>query len=98
MLRIDEFSRVSNWDGVLSTEEQVRFNTFGFSIPLLEAAVYFEHVYISSPIQLVTSIRSFVLIEAATNSPIISGISCDSPVTLDFSFNSLLDIDYGTDF
>jgi len=35
-IRIDEFSTPSGIDGVLSKEEQVRFLTFGFDIPLAE--------------------------------------------------------------
>lgn len=38
-IRIDEFSKPSDIDGTLSKEEQVRFLTFGFNIPLAEPVV-----------------------------------------------------------
>jgi len=38
-VRIDEFSAPGDIDGSLSTEEQTRFLTFGFDIPLDEPAV-----------------------------------------------------------
>lgn len=48
-IRIDEFSSPSGIDGSLSIEEQTRFLTFGFDIPLAEPAAPpetpFERIY-----------------------------------------------------
>lgn len=81
MLRIDEFSSVSDWGGALSSEEQVQFSTFGFNVSLTEYSTYFEQVYISSPIHLNVTMSSKVFIETFL----------DSRVTLVFPFNSFLE-------
>ena len=81
MLRIDEFSTLSYWNGALSSEEQIRLSTFGFSVPLSKSSAYFEQVAISSPIQLIAAINSEMLID----------VPLDSKVTLNFPFTSLLE-------